>query len=126
METRTFLGWVERSSAIAVLVIFSAVTASAQQTGTVRSDTAKISQKTSATTSDNKGKGNDNSGGASAATAAKINGSGNSASPIKEVKSAHPDMSKSNGAKPNIVRPGGSAAPKGKGIPGGAPKPAGK
>jgi hypothetical protein len=39
---------------------------------------------------------------------------------IKQVKSARPDMSKSKGARPNVVRPSGSTVPKGIGKPGGA------
>ena len=39
---------------------------------------------------------------------------------VKKVKGAKPDMSKSKGARPNIVRPAGSGIPKGVGKPGGA------
>jgi len=41
---------------------------------------------------------------------------------VKQVKSARPDMSKAQGARPNIVRPSGSAVPKGAGKPGGVKK----
>ena len=41
--------------------------------------------------------------------------------PVKQVKSARPDMSKSKGARPpDIVRPSGSRIPKGVGRPAGA------
>jgi hypothetical protein len=41
--------------------------------------------------------------------------------PVKQVKSARPDMSKSRGARPpDIVRPSGSRIPKGVGRPAGA------
>jgi len=53
-----------------------------------------------------KGQGNgQNAGGANA---------------VKKVNSAKPDLSKAKGARPNIVRPSGSAVPKGAGKPGGA------
>jgi hypothetical protein len=45
---------------------------------------------------------------------------------VKQVKSARPDWSKAKGARPNIVRPGGSALPKGAGKPGGAGRPGGR
>ena len=53
------------------------------------------------------------------------NGQG-SAKAAKQINSARPDMSKSRGAKPNIVRPSGSAIPKGVGKPGGAGRPVGR
>ena len=47
----------------------------------------------------------------------------NKKGPVKQVKSARPDMSKSKGARPpDIVRPSGSRIPKGVGRPAGAGK----
>ncbi len=47
----------------------------------------------------------------------------NKKGPVKQVKSARPDMSKSRGARPpDIVRPSGSRIPKGVGRPAGAGK----
>ena len=54
-----------------------------------------------------------------------VKGQGNSqneggANAVKKVNSAKPDFSKAKGARPNIVRPSGSAVPKGAGKPAGA------
>ena len=46
---------------------------------------------------------------------------------VKQVKSARPDMSKTQGARPpSVVRPSGSGIPKGMGKPGGAGKRGGR
>ena len=46
---------------------------------------------------------------------------------VKQVKSARPDMSKTQGARPpSVVRPSGSGIPKGMGKPGGAGKGGGR
>ncbi len=51
----------------------------------------------------------------------------NAAQPVKQVKSARPDMSKAAGARPpTIVRPGGSGIPKGIGKPAGAGRKGGR
>ncbi|MFO7621865.1 MAG: hypothetical protein R6W81_11475 [Bacteroidales bacterium] len=46
---------------------------------------------------------------------------------VKQVRSARPDMSKAQGARPpSVVRPSGSGIPKGMGKPGGAGKRGGR
>jgi hypothetical protein len=104
---------------IAVLLAFSGM-ACFSQTVTTPSDTVMTVQKQKESQGDAqsqtqnqyrnrgevKGQGTgQNAGGAKAA---------------KKVNSARPDMSKSKGARPNIVRPSGSGIPKGAGKPGGA------
>ena len=123
---KSFRCWILRISVLAILATFSGGLISAQQAAVTKSDTARVSTKTRETDSD-KSKANGKQGHTqSATTKGNGNGNGNNAATIKQVKSARPDMSKSNGARPNIVRPGGSVVPKGKGVPGGVPRPAGK
>jgi hypothetical protein len=102
-------------------MIVSGITANAQQSSLVKTDTSKnkVIQKPAGSADKTKeveqGKDNNNKD----ITKAKNNAGGTG--PIKQVKGTQPDMSKSSGSKPNIVRPAGSGSPKGKGIPGGAP-----
>ncbi len=87
------------------------------QTGTVLPDSSKISLKSRETGEMNQNK-------EQAKTQAQNKSQGNAQKPananaVKQVKSAKPDMSKAKGARPNVVRPSGSAVPKGAGKPGG-------
>ncbi len=87
------------------------------QTGTVLPDSSKISLKSRETGEMNQNK-------EQAKTQAQNKNQGNAQKPananaVKQVKSAKPDMSKAKGARPNVVRPSGSAVPKGAGKPGG-------
>jgi len=88
------------------------------QSGTAIPDSSKISLKSSET-------GEKNQNQVQARTQAQNKNQGNAqnnaanANAVKQVKSAKPDMSKAKGARPNIVRPSGSAVPKGAGKPGG-------
>ncbi|MBN2633978.1 MAG: hypothetical protein JXR66_10500 [Bacteroidales bacterium] len=72
-----------------------------------------------------KARANSRGGNANAENAKAQNGA-RGAGNVKQVKSARPDWSKAKGARPNIVRPGGSNIPKGVGKPGGAGKPGGR
>jgi hypothetical protein len=57
-------------------------------------------------------------------TQAKGQAGGNENAPVKQVRSARPDMSKARGARPgSVVRPSGSRIPKGVGRPRGAGHP---
>jgi hypothetical protein len=102
-------------------MIVSVITANAQQSSPVKRDTSKVKviQKSVVSADKTKGieQGKDNNN--KDTSKAKVNAG--VTAPIKQVKGTQPDMSKSSGSKPNIVRPAGSASPKGKGIPGGAP-----
>jgi len=87
------------------------------QSGTAIPDSSKISLKSSET-------GEKNQNQVQARTQAQNKNQGNAQkaaneNAVKQVKSAKPDMSKAKGARPNIVRPSGSAVPKGAGKPGG-------
>jgi len=87
------------------------------QTGTVLPDSSKINLKSRETGEMNQNK-------EQAKTQAQNKNQGNAQKPananaVKQVKSAKPDMSKAKGARPNVVRPSGSAVPKGAGKPGG-------
>lgn len=87
------------------------------QSGTTIPDSSKISLKSSET-------GEKNQNQVQAKTQAQNRNQGNAQkaaneNAVKQVKSAKPDMSKAKGARPNIVRPTGSAVPKGAGKPGG-------
>ena len=54
-------------------------------------------------------------------------GKANGSKAVKQVRSARPDMSKAQGARPpSVVRPSGSGIPKGMGKPGGAGKRGGR
>ena len=102
-------------------MIVSGITANAQQSLPVMRDSTKVKviQKSLGSPDKTKGveQGKDNNN--KDISKAKVNAGG--MAPIKQVKSTQPDMSKSSGSKPNIVRPSGSGSPKGKGIPGCAP-----
>jgi hypothetical protein len=92
------------------------------QSGTVQTDTTKVSQKKTETVDANQNQAqtqtkNQNQGTSQKAANNKV---------IKQVKSAKPDMSKAKGARPNIVRPSGSNIPKGAGKPGGVKRMGGR
>jgi len=100
---------------IALLSLFNLACFS--QSGTTIPDSSKISLKSSEN-------GNMNQDKVQAKTQAQNKNQGNAQkaaneNAVKQVKSAKPDMSKAKGARPNIVRPSGSALPKGAGKPGG-------
>ena len=100
---------------IALLSFFNL--SSFSQSGTAIPDSSKISLKSSET-------GEKNQNQVQARTQAQNKNQGNAQkaaneNAVKQVKSAKPDMSKAKGARPNIVRPSGSAVPKGAGKPGG-------
>jgi len=107
-----------RSILILTVFLFFANLVCFSQSGTTLPDSSKISLKSSETGEMNQNK-------VQAKTQAQNKNQGNAqnnaanANAVKQVKSAKPDMSKAKGARPNIVRPSGSAVPKGAGKPGG-------
>ncbi|OFY67398.1 MAG: hypothetical protein A2V64_13610 [Bacteroidetes bacterium RBG_13_43_22] len=105
---RSGLNWI---LFFAVLLFFSDMVCFAQ-TGGIQTDSTKISQDKTQSQAQNKNQGNNQK---------TVNGKA-----VKQVKSAKPDMSKAKGARPNIVRPSGSAIPKGAGKPGGVKRMGGR
>lgn len=106
-----------RSILIFTALLFIVNLACFSQSGTTLPDSSKISLKSSET-------GEKNQNQVQAKTQAQNRNQGNAqkaanGNAVKQVKSAKPDMSKAKGARPNIVRPSGSAMPKGAGKPGG-------
>ena len=109
--------WLRRLLFFIVLSLFTDMVCFSQ-TGTIQTDSTKISQKKTESgevkQAQNK---NQNQGSSQKAADSKS---------VKQVKNAKPDMSKAKGARPNIVRPSGSAIPKGAGKPGGVKRMGGR
>jgi len=106
---------------IAVLVAFSEIICSAQS-NPVKSDTIKVNQKEKVSSIASKNQ--DHKDNQNSPQNSKSGTDGKKA--VKQIKGARPDMSKANGARPHIIRPGGSGIPKGVGKPWGVGKPGGK
>lgn len=108
-----------RSLLLFIALLLFTGTVCFSQTGIAVPDTSKINQKSSESGDMTRKKDQDKT-----STQAQNKNQGSTekaanANAVKQVKSAKPDMSKSKGARPNIVRPSGSAVPKGAGKPGG-------
>lgn len=83
-----------------------------------KNDTIKEIMKSAVSVRDKKAGGQKVQNHRSGVNVKKTDSTGNKV--IKKVNSTIPDLSKSTGSKPNIVRPAGSGVPKGKGVPGGS------
>ncbi|MFO7575511.1 MAG: hypothetical protein R6W67_10195 [Bacteroidales bacterium] len=107
---------------ILALMIFSSFMMSAQ-TVTVVNDTMKVRVETKSTVSEVQG----NQKGNIISQRARRSAGDNPSKAIKQVKGAKPDMSKAKGARPPVViRPGGTAIPKGVGKPTGVGRKGGR
>lgn len=105
-----------------VLIVFGCISVKAQ-TVTVVNDTMKVRVETRGTVTEIQG----NQKGNIVSQQARNNAVDNPSKAVKQVKGAKPDMSKAKGARPPVViRPGGTAIPKGVGKPAGVGRKGGR
>lgn len=116
-----------KTISVIVLLAFSAVTCLAQQSvpagDTLHTAVKKQNQNQEGVQKQTQEQKQVRNQGSARGQGAGQNAAGSGA--VKKVNSAKPDWSKAKGARPNIVRPSGSAVPKGAGKPGGAGRPGG-